>query len=554
MDQSSSYAPLRPSSEGPNPLRPYYRPPSIGIPPSNEPTSTTSANGHNASSNSTFGSSARDMLSDINYNDLLGDSGATGSISIKGMLDQLAWRYSSVLMAQPFEVAKTVLQVRMAPTLREMRRAESKQSVSRKRQARSLRTDEDERYRVDPQASASPSDDEEPSNSSEEDDDAPSYFTSTSPSQPSHYNSHPSKRRHRHHQKTHSTTKRSSSISSDPDTQPWRLSLSKPDSLLEVLSQLWSLEGTWGVWKGANITFIYGLLLKTVETWTRSMLSAVLNLPDAGLIPGASTTVGGLDIIDSPSPLLSLSVAVAAAGVASLVLAPLDIARTRLLITPTTQLPRTMLSTLRLLPSYLCPPSLLPATLLHSTLPTLLSTSTPLFLRQNLRIDPIITPTAYSTATFASNTLELFLRLPVETVLRRGQMREIVLQERKLKAARGRQRSRATSSEPSESTSSSAEGDLKTVVELGKYTGVIASMWSIMREEGEVPEVVEIRSTPPQRQGSQSRGAQKQTITRPRRGQGIHGLWRGWRVGWWGLVGVWGAAALGGAGGKGGEF
>ena len=26
------------------------------------------------------------------------------------------------------------------------------------------------------------------------------------------------------------------------------------------------------------------------------------------------------------------------------------------------------------------------------------------------------------------------------------------------------------------------------------------------------------------------------------------GLWRGWRVGFWGLVGVWGAAACGGGG------
>ncbi len=34
------------------------------------------------------------------------------------------------------------------------------------------------------------------------------------------------------------------------------------------------------------------------------------------------------------------------------------------------------------------------------------------------------------------------------------------------------------------------------------------------------------------------------------KGQGIQGLWRGWRVGMWGLVGMWGANAFGaGAGG-----
>ena len=30
------------------------------------------------------------------------------------------------------------------------------------------------------------------------------------------------------------------------------------------------------------------------------------------------------------------------------------------------------------------------------------------------------------------------------------------------------------------------------------------------------------------------------------RGQGIEGLYRGWRVGMWGLVGAWGASFIGG--------
>lgn len=59
------------------------------------------------------------------------------------------------------------------------------------------------------------------------------------------------------------------------------------------------------------------------------MFSALLNLPDPGLIPGSTAGVGGLDVVDSPSPLVSLGVAVAAAGVAGLLLAPLDIVRTR---------------------------------------------------------------------------------------------------------------------------------------------------------------------------------------------------------------------------------
>jgi len=98
---------------------------------------------------------------------------------------------------------------------------------------------------------------------------------------------------------------------------------------MEVLSQLWQKEGAFGLWKATNVTFLYGLLLKTLETWSRSMFAALLNLPDPGVILGSSAGVGGLDVVDSPSPLFSLGVAVAAAGVAGFLLAQLDIVRTR---------------------------------------------------------------------------------------------------------------------------------------------------------------------------------------------------------------------------------
>jgi fusion and transport protein UGO1 len=103
----------------------------------------------------------------------------------------------------------------------------------------------------------------------------------------------------------------------------------RPDSLLEVLAQLWQKESAWGVWKGTNMTFVYNFLLKTTESWTRSLLSALLNVPDPGLVSGAARGLGGLDIMDSPNPLTSLGVAVAAAAIAGLALAPLDLIRTR---------------------------------------------------------------------------------------------------------------------------------------------------------------------------------------------------------------------------------
>lgn len=104
--------------EGPNPLRPYYIPPSVGL-PADPITSTTSAQSYSskhvpATANSSFGSSARDILSDLDYSDYLSDSSPSLVDVIKRLIDQALWKYTSILLAQPFEVAKTVLQVHIA--------------------------------------------------------------------------------------------------------------------------------------------------------------------------------------------------------------------------------------------------------------------------------------------------------------------------------------------------------------------------------------------------------------------------------------------------------
>lgn len=67
-------------------------------------------------------------------------------------------------------------------------------------------------------------------------------------------------------------------------------------------------------------------------------------------------------------------------------------------------------------------------------------------------------------------------------------------------------------------------------------------MYNIISEEGtRAPKAV-----------ATAAGASVTVRGRTKKGQGVGGLWRGWRVGMWGLVGVWGASALGG--GVGGEF
>jgi len=84
---------------------------------------------------------------------------------------------------------------------------------------------------------------------------------------------------------------------------------------------------------------------------------------------------------------------------------------------------------------------------------------------------------------------------------------------------------------------------IETTVEVGPYRGVVGTMWSITRDEGETStESVTSAS------GRASRKSKKTT----KKGQGIEGLWRGWRVGVWGLFGMWVAKAM--SNGGGGEF
>lgn len=52
------------------------------------------------------------MFSDIDYSDYVSEGSQSTVDMIKQMLDEAMYKYMSVLIAQPFDVAKTILQVR----------------------------------------------------------------------------------------------------------------------------------------------------------------------------------------------------------------------------------------------------------------------------------------------------------------------------------------------------------------------------------------------------------------------------------------------------------
>lgn len=110
--------------QGVNPLRPYYVPPTIGEPihePSNIPgptafsrpsNGTTSGSVGGGPSSAKYASKARDIFSDLDYKDYISDSSPSVAENVQGVINELMWKYTSVFLAQPFEVAKLILQVR----------------------------------------------------------------------------------------------------------------------------------------------------------------------------------------------------------------------------------------------------------------------------------------------------------------------------------------------------------------------------------------------------------------------------------------------------------
>ncbi|EME43468.1 hypothetical protein DOTSEDRAFT_131138 [Dothistroma septosporum NZE10] len=474
---------MTPSRE-PNPLRPYYIPPSIGTLATASPSQAphAAAKASTPRSGASIGSSARDLF-DIDI-----DIKSTTSEAwqhTRSLVDTLAWRYTSVLLAQPFDVSKTILQVALPPSSATAATAATPQ----KKRSRA------DRYE----------DETDDSYASDRSDNIPDYFSSTAPRSRS-----PRKRRRTppSENASPSPTPRPRNRREQDDGDAYKIVNKKPASIVNAISALYNTSGAVGLWRASNTTFLYSILLRTTDSFIRSLLLAILGLPDlpgpdhGGLAPGfssGSAGFSGIDLSDSPNATGSLIVVGLASCITGLLLAPLDLVRTRLIVTPVSHPPRGLISNLKRLPSLVASSDLwLPTALFHS-IPSIFSAASPLFLRRQMRLAPETTPGLWSLAAFTTSLSELFIRLPLETVVRRAQVSAI----------------------------KKAQSDVPLVVEPASYTGVWATVYGIMYLEGETI----------------TKGANG--MLRARRGQGVPGLVRGWRVGFWGLVGVWGAGALG---------
>lgn len=343
-------------------------------------------------------------------------------------------------------------------------------------------------------------------------DDENSYFTSAAPSSPS------SRRNPKRRQRITDRSGYIASNSSSKSASRHALAVKNPSSLMEVLSQLWTSSGPTSPWKATNATFIYSLLLPTLNTFIRSLLSAIVGLPEDDITPSMAS-----DILTSTSPLITLVLSFISSSLSAMLLSPIDTARTFLILTPVTHGPRSLLRAIRQLPTpnYTIPPHLVPITILHSSLPNLITASTPLFLKSYLSLDPVLNPSTWNIFSFIGSGIELAVRFPLETVLRRAQITTFTSPSIRQNCA-GPLR-------PAAADAAAQAAEVETIVPTPQtYRGVLGTMWSIVYEEG-------VQPTPEAQRAHELIG--KPVSHRKRQGQGIHGLFRGWRIGMWGVGG-----------------
>jgi mitochondrial fusion and transport protein UGO1 len=289
--------------EGVNPLRPYYIPPTIGEPSEPLPTSSPNPFATRNATSGQYASKARDIFSDLDYKDYISEPSPSVIQTVKDFVDETLWKYTVVLLAQPFGVAKTVLQVRSQDDLGSLGLSPVTPEPLQRRTSNYGGSSHGFEYA-----------------DSDSDADEPAYFTSNMPTTPT-----PSYPRNHSTRRVYSPLQ-SPRITKELPTPAHVLDLQRPDSTRVVIGQLWQKEGAWGVWKGSNATFLYTVLQSLLENWSRSCLSALFNVPDLGI----KDDIDRLVDISSPYPWASLMVAAAAAVATGLILAPLDIVRTRL--------------------------------------------------------------------------------------------------------------------------------------------------------------------------------------------------------------------------------
>lgn len=213
---------------------------------------------------------------------------------------------------------------------------------------------------------------------------------------------------------------------------------------IDIMTAIASKDGPFALFRGINASFIHFTLSHTIEAWITGFISPFLGIPDPFF----------LDLTHLTEPIKSLWLSVLACVLAGVVLMPLDLIKVRMMLTQFNKpLPdsepasvasspsqsqisnvstertantRSVRDSIRNFPVPVLlypPPTITLLTVLHQVSTTVFRKSAPylLFIRYN--IDSYLSPNLYTMVNLVLLITELFIKLPVENLLRKEQVR-----------------------------------------------------------------------------------------------------------------------------------
>mmetsp|Transcript_9067 Transcript_9067/g.11326 ORF Transcript_9067/g.11326 Transcript_9067/m.11326 type:complete len:540 (-) Transcript_9067:71-1690(-) len=212
---------------------------------------------------------------------------------------------------------------------------------------------------------------------------------------------------------------------------------------IDIMSSIIAKDGPFALFRGINASFIHQTLSHTIEAWITGFISPFLGIPDPFF----------LDLTHLTEPLKSLWLSVLACVLTGLILMPLDLIKVRLMITqfnkPSSNEESGISSTDSLVSNIkeeivpeissrsirdsICnfpihflihpPPTISFLTILHQFSTSIFRKAAPYILFIRFNIDSYLSPNLYTFVNLFLLILEFFIKLPVENLLRKEQVR-----------------------------------------------------------------------------------------------------------------------------------
>ncbi|RCK65250.1 Mitochondrial fusion and transport protein UGO1 [Candida viswanathii] len=358
------------------------------------------------------------------------------------VLKNLVWNflksYVKVLLAQPLEIVRLVLQVgRFKFTGGSASSKKTDLSRSRRlltetdgdNETEATTTEHDDDYGAD-------QDDDNDGNDYDDDEEPINYFQSQNEQQVWSGQDYDDVSNSRNLASSSTPALRHTKRSRHEHRKRMRINKIKPKSLhtIDIITAIVNKDGPLALFRGINASFIYQTLSHTIEAWITGFVSPFLGIPDPFF----------LDLTHSNDPFKSLWLSVTACVVTGIILMPLDLIRVKFMITQFNTKPlanddiveeaaeeivqstRSVRESIRNFPVYylLHPPTpIVLLTTLHELSTSIFRKMAPYILFIKFNIDSYSAPNIYTFVNLISLILEFFIKLPVENLLRKEQVR-----------------------------------------------------------------------------------------------------------------------------------